>query len=108
MFGLGLTEIMVILVVALLFIGPEKLPEVAKSLGRGLRELRKVTDDVRDTVNTTVVDAVKEVARRPDTVAKAATETRPKEDQEPPPASTVPAHDVAVGEERVPQDKSGT
>jgi len=65
MFGLGLTEIMVILVIALLFIGPDKLPEVAKSLGRGLRELRKVTDDVRDTVNDTVQDAVRNVAAKP-------------------------------------------
>jgi Tat protein translocase TatB subunit len=61
MFGLGLTELVVILVVALLFLGPEKLPEVARTLGRGLRELRRASDDIRDTVSGTVNDAVREL-----------------------------------------------
>ena len=41
MFGLGMGEIVVILIVALLFIGPEQLPKAAKTIGKGLRELRK-------------------------------------------------------------------
>jgi TatA/E family protein of Tat protein translocase len=45
MLGLGTTEILVILVVALLVLGPSKLPELAKSLGKGLRELRRASDD---------------------------------------------------------------
>ncbi|MEW5855608.1 MAG: twin-arginine translocase TatA/TatE family subunit, partial [Myxococcota bacterium] len=63
MFGLGITELVIILVVALLFLGPEKLPEVAKTLGKGLRELRKATDDIKDSVNNTVGDAVREISR---------------------------------------------
>lgn len=74
MFGLGITEIVVILVVALLFLGPEKLPEVAKSLGKGLRDFRKATDEIRDSVQGTVTDAVREVTRPvpPPTVAPSA------------------------------------
>lgn len=40
MFGLGVGEVLVILVVALIFIGPKKLPELAKGLGKGFREFQ--------------------------------------------------------------------
>lgn len=46
--GVGTSEIIVILVVALLVLGPTKLPQVAKSLGKGLRELRKATDGLKE------------------------------------------------------------
>lgn len=41
MFGIGWTEILIVLVVALLVLGPKRLPEIAKGLGRGLRDFRK-------------------------------------------------------------------
>ena len=50
MFGLGMGELMVILVIALIFLGPQKLPEAAKALGRGIRELRKHTRDFEQTI----------------------------------------------------------
>lgn len=40
MFGLGVGEVLVILVIALVFIGPKKLPELAKGLGKGMREFQ--------------------------------------------------------------------
>ena len=40
MFGLGAGEILVILVLALLFIGPKKLPDIARNLGKGLRDFQ--------------------------------------------------------------------
>ena len=39
-FNLGLPEVIVVLVIALLFLGPKRLPEAGKSLGRGIREFK--------------------------------------------------------------------
>ena len=50
MFGIGLPEMIIIAAVALVFIGPDKLPGVLRSLGRGLVELKRATSDVRSTV----------------------------------------------------------
>jgi len=46
MFGIGMTELAVIIVVALVVLGPRRLPEVARSLGKGLAEFRRLTGDV--------------------------------------------------------------
>jgi TatA/E family protein of Tat protein translocase len=48
MFGIGVPELLVILVVALIVLGPKRLPEVAKALGKGLAEFRKATADLTD------------------------------------------------------------
>ena len=50
MFGIGLPEIIIIAVVALVFIGPDKLPGVLRSIGKGLVELKRATSDVRSTL----------------------------------------------------------
>jgi TatA/E family protein of Tat protein translocase len=60
MFGLGMFEIVVILVVALLVFGPERLPELARTIGKGLAEFRRASSDLR----RTVMDAAEE-PRRP-------------------------------------------
>lgn len=48
MFGIGVPELLVILVVALIVLGPKRLPDVAKALGKGLSEFRKATADLTD------------------------------------------------------------
>jgi len=45
--GLSMTEVIIILALALLLLGPDQLPQLARSLGKGLRELRKATDDIK-------------------------------------------------------------
>jgi sec-independent protein translocase protein TatB len=50
MFGLGMGEIVIILVVALLFLGPTKLPDAAKQIGKAIRELRKQTQNLQETI----------------------------------------------------------
>lgn len=50
MFGLGTQEVLIILAVALIIFGPKKLPEIGRALGQGLRELRKASRDIMDSI----------------------------------------------------------
>jgi sec-independent protein translocase protein TatB len=52
MFGLGMGEIVIILVLALILLGPQKLPDAAKQLGKGLREFRRATEDLKSQFET--------------------------------------------------------
>lgn len=56
MFGLSMTELLVVLAVALLVIGPKQLPQLAKTLGKTLRDVRRATDDLRDTFEREVME----------------------------------------------------
>lgn len=50
MFGIGMSELLIILGLALILIGPKKLPELARLLGKTLGDLRKATDDLKETI----------------------------------------------------------
>jgi Tat protein translocase TatB subunit len=51
MFGIGMQELLVLLVIALVVIGPKKLPEMAKALGKGYGEFRRAFEDMRSSIN---------------------------------------------------------
>jgi Tat protein translocase TatB subunit len=59
MFGLGMGEIAIILVLALILLGPERLPDAAKKIGQGLREFRKTTEDLKSQFETELYQEAK-------------------------------------------------
>ena len=58
---LGIQELIFIFVIALLVFGPKKLPELGKSLGKGLKEFKRATDDLKSSWNEQVRDAERTV-----------------------------------------------
>ena len=106
MFGLGFGEILVILVLALVLLGPQKLPEVAKQLGKGFRDFKKATDDLKGQFEQELY-ADERKAPRPRIVPPAAAEPVPAGPPQPvPPASVdnVPGLDAALAEPVPPPD----
>ncbi|MBP9837225.1 MAG: twin-arginine translocase TatA/TatE family subunit [Proteobacteria bacterium] len=61
MFGLGIGEILVILVIVLLVFGPEKLPDFARTLGRTVADLKRTVDDLKHEINTPYQEMKKEI-----------------------------------------------
>jgi sec-independent protein translocase protein TatB len=97
MFGMSGTELIIILALVLLLFGPDKLPEMAKMIGKGMREFQKATDDVRSSVEKEFYKLQQE-ADRTDEAAKSApnagTVATPPHSTEPsllPPAATPPS-----------------
>lgn len=64
MFGVGGPELLIICVVALVVIGPKKLPEMLRSLGKGVAEFKRVGNDVKSTLDEEVTKAETESRKR--------------------------------------------
>ncbi len=61
MFGIGLPELIIIMVIALIVVGPKKLPDLAKALGKGMAEFRKATHEIKESLD--IGDDFNEVKR---------------------------------------------
>lgn len=56
MFNIGLPELLIILAIALIVFGPNKLPELAKAVGKAMREFKKATEEVKESFVTETKD----------------------------------------------------
>ena len=100
MFGsIGMPELILIFVVALLVFGPKKLPELGKSLGRGLAEFKRASEDLKKTIEDEIehgkqeTEAVKQqVSEVRQTIASVAAPTEPS----PPAEPSVPRTDSPI------------
>jgi TatA/E family protein of Tat protein translocase len=70
MLNIGPQELLLILVVALLVVGPRRLPELGRSLGKGLRELRKAQNEVRKTIQVELDDEPRPASPKPPAAAR--------------------------------------
>jgi sec-independent protein translocase protein TatB len=77
MLNIGPPELILIFVIALVVVGPQRLPELGRTIGRWMGELRKMQDEVKDMVNTGMGDEFQQTAaelRRTATDLKSATD----------------------------------
>jgi sec-independent protein translocase protein TatA len=95
MFGsIGMPELIIILVIALIIFGPRKLPELGKSLGRSLNEFKKASTDLQNTLEQEIkIEEQKEAAtkaKQEEKTASAAFDVdRSNDDDQAPPRETV-------------------
>ncbi|HKI81184.1 MAG TPA: Sec-independent protein translocase protein TatB [Pseudodesulfovibrio sp.] len=81
MFGIGGPELLIICVVALIVIGPQKLPEMLRSLGKGVAEFKRVGNEVKTTLDDEVTKA-EAAARKQEVDAELARRKAEKAKQE--------------------------
>ena len=80
MFGLGFGELILIFLIALIFIGPKKLPELAKGLGKGIREFQNAAKGFSDQLQETQNEIQKEIHKVEPTTPKVADAPQQLED----------------------------
>jgi len=66
MFGLSFPELMVVMIVALVVLGPERLPKLAKTIGKAMREVRRTTGEFKDMVEGEFHALDREIERMPE------------------------------------------
>ena len=77
MFGLGTSEIIIILVIALLVLGPKNLPKVARSLGRVFGQVQRMTSDLSNAMQQEAMEIDRQESRRKESTVVSAKPVKP-------------------------------
>lgn len=94
MFGIGLPELVIILVVALIVFGPRKLPDLAKSLGKGLAEFKKASDDLKSSIDNDLRVDLNEEPNKSEAPAQVDSPYLNPAESETPPADPLPPREA--------------
>ncbi len=83
MFGIGIPELILILIVGLIVFGPGKLPEVGRAVGRGIREFRKASSALQAVINEPDTPPKQPVQNQPQATPQQTAQTAPAQTQQP-------------------------
>lgn len=75
MFGIGMPELILIFIVALLIFGPKRLPELGRSIGRAFAEFKKATEDIKESFETETRRLEEDIRKPFEEVTEAVTST---------------------------------
>jgi sec-independent protein translocase protein TatA len=99
MFGLGIPELLLIFVVALIVFGPKRLPDIGRTIGKTLAEFKKATDELKSTVEREVrLDELRQITPSITTPAETVSRTEPA-----PPAIAEGPAPIDVKPEKAPE-----
>lgn len=87
MFGIGTQELIIILVLALIIIGPKNLPDIAKALGKAFGEFQRATRDLKQHIDLSAEHPKQQKDKKPEWEKKETTEEHPDDTAKPTPDS---------------------
>lgn len=103
MLNIGPQELIVVLIIALIVVGPQRLPELGRTIGRAMREFRKIQGDVKDSIRLDL-DTEPDQPVRPTPVAKTPVQVEPDDDDDD--STSGPAATTVIDTEAIP-DRGG-
>ncbi len=106
MFGIGMTELLVILAIALIIFGPRRLPELAKQLGKAMREFKRATDEVKENIGLDELDLNNLPSEENESISSEETHPSDDEKKEFPPTQGTPPEEKTPSKNQAEENPS--